>query len=181
MIVPRFTFFTENFVIRCDQVTKIFRSGHDCTSTSSARSPRYFHLRADIAIWVLRKVRVDTVLTEPGSTFPRDSIGNSWEELEVSRYPGSGFRRGPKRLRSSTKFSLNSCSQSGNSCNRSLWFSSRPSFIFLVSVSVGLCIGSPRSSSLVLLLLSDTGLVVHQPYDAGTNTYPQLCILLLFF
>ena len=42
MIVPRFTFFTENFVIRCDQVTKMFRSGHDCTSTSSARSPVIF-------------------------------------------------------------------------------------------------------------------------------------------
>ena len=45
----------------CD-LTKIVRSGHDCTSKSSARSPRYC-LRVDIAIWVLRKVRVDTMLT----------------------------------------------------------------------------------------------------------------------
>ena len=36
--------FHENFVICSNQVTKIFRSGHDCTSTSSARSPRYFCL-----------------------------------------------------------------------------------------------------------------------------------------
>ena len=42
MIVPRFTFFTENFVIRCYQVTKMFRSGNDCTSTSSARRPLLF-------------------------------------------------------------------------------------------------------------------------------------------
>ena len=63
MIVPRFTFFTENLVIRCDQVTKMFRSGHDCTSTSSARSPCYFRLQADITSWVLRKMRIYTVLT----------------------------------------------------------------------------------------------------------------------
>ena len=30
-------------------------------------------------------------LPEPSSTFARDSCGNSWEELEVSRYPGSGL------------------------------------------------------------------------------------------
>ena len=63
MIVPRFTFLTKNFVIRCDQVTKMFRSGHDCTSTSSARSPCYFRLQANITMWVLRKVRLFTVLT----------------------------------------------------------------------------------------------------------------------
>ena len=45
MIVSRFTFFTENFVIRCDQVTKMFRSGHDCTSTSSAKTLVIFDLK----------------------------------------------------------------------------------------------------------------------------------------
>ena len=57
MIVSRFTFFIENFVFRCDQVTKMFRSGEDCANTSSARSPCYFRLQADITIWVLREVR----------------------------------------------------------------------------------------------------------------------------
>ena len=52
----------ENFVIRCYQVTEIFRSGHDCTSTSSARRNCYFRHQADIAVWVFREVRVDTVL-----------------------------------------------------------------------------------------------------------------------
>ena len=42
MIVSRFTTFTENFVFCCNQVTTMFRSAHDCTSTSSARSPPYF-------------------------------------------------------------------------------------------------------------------------------------------
>ena len=42
MIVPRFTFFTENFVMDSYQVTKMFRSAHDCTSTTSARSPNEF-------------------------------------------------------------------------------------------------------------------------------------------
>ena len=65
MIVPRFTFFTENCVIRCNQVTKMFRSGHDCTSTSSAKSPCYFRRQADITIWVLRKVRIYTAYPNP--------------------------------------------------------------------------------------------------------------------
>ena len=77
MIVSRFTSFTENFVSRCYQVTKFFCSGHDCTSMSSARSPRYFRLQAYFTIRILREVRVDTVLTRPASTFARDSIGNS--------------------------------------------------------------------------------------------------------
>ena len=47
-------------------------------------------------------------------------------------------------------FSLSSCSQSGKSCNRSLCTSSLPSFLLLFSVFLGLCIGFPRSSSLVL-------------------------------
>ena len=62
-IVPRLTTFTANFVIRCDQVAKMFRSGHDCTSTSSAIRPCFFRLQADIAMWILRKVRKYTVLT----------------------------------------------------------------------------------------------------------------------
>ena len=49
-IVPRFTFFTWNFVIRWNQVPEMFRSGHDWGR--------------DIAIWVLRKVRFYTVLTQ---------------------------------------------------------------------------------------------------------------------
>ena len=57
------TSFMENIVIRSYQITNIFRSGHDCTSTSSARSSRYFCLEADIAIRVRRKVRVGTKLT----------------------------------------------------------------------------------------------------------------------
>ena len=55
--------FTKNFLICSNQISDMFRSGHDCASTFSARNPRYFRLQADVAIWVLRKVRVDTMLT----------------------------------------------------------------------------------------------------------------------
>ena len=65
--------------------------------------------------------------------------------------------RGSEGLTSSTKFSLKSSNQSGKSCKRTICTSSRPSFLFLFSVSVGLCRGFPRSSSLVLPLLSGTG------------------------
>ena len=54
-------------------------------------------------------------LPEPGSTFARDSIGASWEELEVSRCSCAGFPRDSEGTLSSTKFSLNSCCQSGRS------------------------------------------------------------------
>ena len=71
-------------------------------------------------------------LPEPGSTFARDSTCNSWEELEVSRYPSSRFPRGSEGLRSSTRLSLNSCSRSGKSCNRSLCTSSHLSGIPMI-------------------------------------------------
>ena len=61
IIGTRFTSL-RNFVIRCDQVTRMFRSGHDCTSTPSARSPCYWRLHAEFTIWVLGKVRKHTVL-----------------------------------------------------------------------------------------------------------------------
>ena len=63
MIVPRFTLFTLNFVICSNQITGIFRSGHDCVSVSSARRPCYFGLQAYFTIRILRKVRKHTVLT----------------------------------------------------------------------------------------------------------------------
>ena len=63
MIVARFTSFTENFVIRCYSITKVFRCGHDCTSAPSARRPRNLASQADIAISVLREVSEDTMLT----------------------------------------------------------------------------------------------------------------------
>ena len=57
-----FTSFTKNFVICGYQITKIFRFGHDCTSTSSARSPCHFGSQADFAISVFGKVGFNNVL-----------------------------------------------------------------------------------------------------------------------
>ena len=83
--------FSENFVIRSYQITKIFRSGHDCTSTSSARSPRYFCLQADIAIWVFREVSVDTVLARARFHLCSRLLWYSWEDREVSWSISAGF------------------------------------------------------------------------------------------
>ena len=46
-------------MIHSYSITKILRFGHDCTSTSSARSPCHLRLQADIAVWVFREVSVD--------------------------------------------------------------------------------------------------------------------------
>ena len=55
MIVSRFTIFTENFVICCCQVTKIFCTKYDSANASSARSPCDFGPLAGLAISVLGK------------------------------------------------------------------------------------------------------------------------------
>ena len=64
MIVSIFTTFTENFVICCNQITKIFRTRYGSANTSSARSPCDFGPLADLAISVFREVSKNTVLTQ---------------------------------------------------------------------------------------------------------------------
>ena len=111
-----------------------------------ARSPRDIAWEADIAISVLREVR--KMLCLPHTIFARGSKGHSWEELEASRCSGTLSCKSP---------CLNACSQSGTPCNWSLCNSSSSSFLFGFSVSAGSCDGFPRSSSLVLPLLSGAG------------------------
>ena len=107
------------------------------------KKPSIFSFQADIAMWVLRKGRVDTTLTLTRVHLCSRLHCNSWEELAVSRSLGAGFHRGSLGLRSSTKFSLKSCCQSGKSSNRSRCTSSDSSFLLLFSVSVDLCSGFP--------------------------------------
>ena len=87
MIVPRFAFFTRIFVFRCDQVSKMIRSGHDCASTSSARSPCNFSSQADVTTTVLREVRKDTVLNPSLVPLllaaPLVIHEKSWESIDV--------------------------------------------------------------------------------------------------
>ena len=64
MIVPKFTFFTENFVICCNQINKIFCTKYDSANTSSARGPCDFGLLSDLAISVFREVSRKIVLTQ---------------------------------------------------------------------------------------------------------------------
>ena len=76
-VVSRFRTFTENFVICCDQITKIFCTKYGSANASCARGSCNFGPLADLAISVFREVSINTVFTRTGSTFARDSIGNS--------------------------------------------------------------------------------------------------------
>ena len=64
MIVSRFTSFTDNFVIGCNQITKIFCTRYDSPNASSARGPCDFGPLADLAISVFRDVSFNTVFTQ---------------------------------------------------------------------------------------------------------------------
>ena len=68
MIVSRFTTFTKNFVIGCNQINKIFCTKYDCANASSARGPCYSGPLADLEISVFREVSINTVLTPNSST-----------------------------------------------------------------------------------------------------------------
>ena len=121
---------TENFVICCNQVTEMFRSRHDCTGVSSARSPRYFRLQADITIWVLREsAYTHVVLTRTWFHF---CSRLHWKFMRLLGkcldFLALGFLQASVEVLSSTKFSLNSCSQSGNACDISLCTSSDSPF-----------------------------------------------------
>ena len=56
--------FTENFVICCYQVTKIFCTRYGSAIASSARGPCNFGPLTDLAISVFREMSVNTVLTQ---------------------------------------------------------------------------------------------------------------------
>ena len=132
MIVPRFTSFTQNFVICSNQVTNMFRSGHDCTSTSSARSHCYFW-SSSVFHNVGPSESACRHFAHPNPVplllaAPLEVHEMACKYLDLSL--GAGFPIGPKGLFSSTRISLNSCSQSGNSCDISLCTSSDSTFFF---------------------------------------------------
>ena len=64
VIVSRFAIVTEDFVICCYQVTKIFSTRHGFAFASSARSPCNFGPLADLTISVFREVSMNTVFTQ---------------------------------------------------------------------------------------------------------------------
>ena len=64
MIVSRFTSFTENFVIFCIQVTKIFCTRYGSANSSSARCPCNFGPLTDLVISVFRELSTNTVFTQ---------------------------------------------------------------------------------------------------------------------
>ena len=64
MIVSRFAIVTEDLVICCNQITRIFCTRYDSANASSARSPCDFGPLADLAISVFREVSINTVFTQ---------------------------------------------------------------------------------------------------------------------
>ena len=64
VIFSRFTIFTENLVICCYQVTKIFSTRYGSANASSAREPCNFCPLTDLAISVFWEMSVNTVLTQ---------------------------------------------------------------------------------------------------------------------
>ena len=64
VIVSRFTTFTENFVICCTQLAKIFRTRYDSANASFARGRCDFGPLEDLAIVVFREVSINTVFTQ---------------------------------------------------------------------------------------------------------------------
>ena len=143
MIVPRFTFFTLNFVICINQITGIFRSGHDYVNAFSKRNPCYFGLQVYFTIRILRKVRKYTVLTRTRFNVLHWKVHETkWKCLHSS---ASRFPRSSSEVLSSITLSLNSCSQSSNSCDISFCTFFDSSFIILVSVFCGFMQGvSPK-------------------------------------
>ena len=113
-----------------------------CTSTSSARSPRYFRLQADIASGVLRKVRVDTMLT--GTRFHFCSRlhfvihEKNWKYLDPY---AQGFPVALKDYFHRPNFLSNPAASRASLAMDRFVLSRVLHFYFLFSVSVGLCCG----------------------------------------
>ena len=64
VLVSRFTTFTENFVMGCNQITKFFCTKYDSAIASSARGPCEVGPVADLAISVFREGSINTVFTQ---------------------------------------------------------------------------------------------------------------------
>ena len=64
VIVSRFAIVTEDLVICCYQVTKIFSTRYGSVIASSARGPCNFGPLTDLAISVFREMSVDNVFTQ---------------------------------------------------------------------------------------------------------------------
>ena len=155
VIVSRFVIVTEDLMICCYQVTKIFRTKCGSTIASSTRGPSNFSPLAELAICVLKELSINTVLTQILT-----SLVWSWEE-QAWESPCSG-------ISSSTKF-FNSRSHSGiselgrpesanNGSLRSLLDSFLIGFGFLLTWSISGC--PDRSSTVVDTITGEMSLSV---------------------
>ena len=95
VIVSRFTPFTENFVIGCNQITKIFCTRYDSANTSSAQGPCNFGPLADLALSVFREVSFTLCL--PKSTLVIGSKDNpcvGCDIVQADHAPEAGVAQG---------------------------------------------------------------------------------------
>ena len=142
------------------KLLKMFRAGHDCTSTSSARCPLKF-LQADITIWVLRKVRKHTVLTRTRCHF---CLRLHWKFMRWLGSVSTSLLWVSPRLSWSTFVNQFLSKFAANQAIHAIFLFvllRAPHFDFLFSVSVDSCSGFLRNSSLALPLLSSTGFSVY--------------------
>ena len=150
MIASRFTTFTENFVICCYQVTKIFCTRYGSANASTARGSCDCGLFKDLAIFVFREVSTNTVFTQI-----RTSRRRGLSRWFMRRLACESLHSGTL---SSTRFSLNSCSRSGFSeHNGSPGSNSGSAFLFGFGFGAGLVNASLRSLLWTCSLDTDTG------------------------
>ena len=147
-------------MIRFNQVTNIFRSGHDCTSTVFCKKTSFFQSSSRYHnLGPSENACRHNAYSNPVPLLlaaPLEVHEMTWKCFD---FLALGFPKAMLKYLHRTN-SLNSCSQSSNSCERSLCTSSDSPFIFFM-VSVDSCNGFPSSSSLVLPLLFGTGFSVY--------------------
>ena len=147
VIVARLNVFTSNFVIRSNQITNIFRSGHTLYQHVFCQKPLLFsssHRYPNLG--PSESAYKHCAYPNPVSAFVRGSTGCSWDDLEVSWLHCSGFLQSSGSVLSWTKFSSKSGSESGNSCDISLCTSFDSLFLFWFSFSVDSRWVSPKLS-----------------------------------
>ena len=155
MIVSRFTPLTENLLILCDPVTQMLLSRVFCKKTLLFSSSRDHNLGPS------EKCVYTLCLPGPCWTFilaaPLEVHEMTWKCHDFLAL--SLTKALLKYFHQPNKLSLVACGQSDNSWDISFYFTLL--IFILLSVSVDSCNESPRSSSLVLPLLSGTGFSVY--------------------
>ena len=129
-----------DFVIRCDQVTKLYCTRYGSAVASSARNPRNFGSQAYVAISVFREVSINTVLPFFVSPLLKHHLPN----LRVFLSEGCAGTCVSRAFR----FSVKGCNRSGMPCvgsSSSISFSCAEPRHPEACISGFVCIGLPQA------------------------------------